>query len=62
MLFAKRHRIRDALRGTLDGRKITLELGPDLLPNSSGESCSTCGTVQLEAHRPNRDPVAKSLA
>jgi len=41
VLLARRHRIRDALRGTLDGRKPTLEFGPDLGPNSSGESCST---------------------
>jgi len=53
MLFARRHRIRDAIRGTLDGRRPTLEFGPGLGPNSSGESSSTYDTVQLEVHRPN---------
>jgi len=62
MPFTRRHRIRDALRGTLDGRKPIWVFWPGLGPNSSGESCSIFGTAQLEAYRPSLDPEAKSLA
>jgi len=34
MLTANRHRIRDALNGTLNGKKPVLEFGPDLGQNS----------------------------
>jgi len=62
MPLARRHRIRDALRGSLDGRKPIWVFWPGLWPNSSGESCSTFGTAQLASYRPNLDPEAKSLA